>query len=213
MKSWPLFDLRVQTPDLVLRLPTDDELDRLATRAVGHVLTPETAAFLTPWAMLPSPAFERGLLAWNWRHRAAWTPQKWRLQLAVFPDGQRDPIGSIDLNATDFTVCRDVTTGSWLLDSARGRGWGRQIRMGMLHLAFDYLGAQIARSMANTENAASLGVSRSIGYRDDGTERVARDGHVVDLQRVRLDASEWWCPEGYSVAGLDRCRDMFGPDV
>jgi hypothetical protein len=93
VRSWPLFDLRVQTPDLILRLPNDEELDHLARRAVGHVLTPETAHFLNPWAMLGSPAFERGLLAWNWRHRAEWTSEKWRLQFAVFLDGQREPIG------------------------------------------------------------------------------------------------------------------------
>jgi RimJ/RimL family protein N-acetyltransferase len=211
VKSWPLFELRVQTPDLVLRLPTDEEIDALASRAVGHVLTPETVGFLDSWTQIPSPEFERSFVAWHWRCRADWSPQKWRLTLAVFLDGQRDAIGTIGLHATEFALCREVSTGSWLLDSARGRGWGRQMRMGILHLAFDHLGARIARSSAHVDNAASLGVSRSIGYREDGTKRTVSAGQSIDLLRLRLDAEEWWCPEGYSVTGLERCRDMFGP--
>ena len=33
--AWPLFDLRVTTPELTLRLATDAELMRLADRAFG----------------------------------------------------------------------------------------------------------------------------------------------------------------------------------
>ena len=209
MKSWPLFDLRIQTPDLELRLPTDTEIDGLARRSHGRILAPDQL-FLSDWAFLPSPAYERGMIAWHWRSRAEWTPESWRLQLAAFPRDEPEAVGAIDVHATLFGVRAEVVTGSWLIDSVRGRGWGRQMRAGMLHLAFDHLGAEIARSSANVSNGPSLGVSRSLGYRDDGTKRSSFQSRAVDLQRVRLDAVDWVCPPGYSVTGLDGCRDMFG---
>jgi RimJ/RimL family protein N-acetyltransferase len=48
------------------------------------------------------------------------------------------------------------------MDSSVIASWSR---------AFEGLGAQWAVSAAFEDNAASLGVSRKLGYRDDGTER------------------------------------------
>ena len=47
--AWPLFDLRVSTPSLTLRLATDAELMRLAHRAAGAVLPAARAGFMSTW--------------------------------------------------------------------------------------------------------------------------------------------------------------------
>lgn len=161
MHSWPLFDLRVVTDRLTLRVATDAEVDALAQRAVGRVLAPEQACFMGPWTQLPSPAFERDMLQYHWALRGAWTPQQWRLQLGIFPDGVTDPVGMMDIGARDFARSRSVSTGSWMLADYRGAGLGREARRAVLSLAFDTLGAQEARSTAHPDNRASLAVSCS----------------------------------------------------
>ncbi len=46
---WPLFQLRLQTPMLELRLPTDSDLADLASLAAAGVHDPEDQPFAVPW--------------------------------------------------------------------------------------------------------------------------------------------------------------------
>lgn len=65
------------------------------------------------------------------------------------------------------------------------------MRAAVLGLAFDGLGARYAVSDAFTGNAASLGVSRKLGYRDDGIARQVSRGEPAVLQRLRIDLATW----------------------
>jgi RimJ/RimL family protein N-acetyltransferase len=212
MRSWPLFELRLTTPRLVLRLPTDAELDVIARRAVGQVLPPEQADFMTTaWTQLPSPEFERSFMQFHWRVRSAWTPEAWNLDLAAFADGE--PIGCFGLMAEAFAERATVATGSWLLPAWRGRGLGVEGRAAVLALAFEQLGARVARSGAHEDNAASLGVSDALGYERVGCEAVLRpSGRTVREIRVELAREEWERRERPRVAidGLAPCRELFG---
>ncbi|MGF1596904.1 MAG: GNAT family N-acetyltransferase [Acidimicrobiales bacterium] len=136
---WPLFGLRVTTPRLELRSPTDDDLDHLLDVARRGVHDPGFMPFTTPWTDTPSPAFEREALRYWWGNRAGWSPDDWRLDLAVVVDGR--PVGVQGLAATGFPRLRTAETGSWLGLEHQGRGLGREMRAAMLHLAFEQLGA------------------------------------------------------------------------
>ena len=94
---WPLFDLRLRTPRLELRLPTDDDLLALAAVARAGVHDLPGTPFLVPWDELPSPAFERQFLLHWWQVRGSWSPGDWTLGLAVLAEGR--PIGIQDLMA------------------------------------------------------------------------------------------------------------------
>ncbi|HSA53449.1 MAG TPA: GNAT family protein [Yinghuangia sp.] len=86
------------------------------------------------------------------------------------------------------------------------------MRAAVLHLAFAGLGAQHAVSAAYDDNAASLGVSRKLGYRDDGIERHAVRGKPAVLRRLRLTAEQWQRHQLVPVkwAGLPGCLPWFG---
>jgi hypothetical protein len=73
---WPLFDLRIKTPHLELRLPTDDDLLGLMAVARAGVADPDRSVFLVPWHLLPSPAFERQFLLHWWSRRGGWDPTR-----------------------------------------------------------------------------------------------------------------------------------------
>ena len=86
------------------------------------------------------------------------------------------------------------------------------MRAAVLHLAFAGLGAERARSGAFTDNAASLGVSRKLGYVADGTARhVVRDRPVTE-QRLLLDRDRWAAHRTVPVRieGLAPCRPLLG---
>jgi RimJ/RimL family protein N-acetyltransferase len=82
----------------------------------------------------------------------------------------------------------------------------------VLSLAFDHLGAVRAESGALDGNEASLGVSRSIGYRPNGVRIVSVEGRRRVEQRLAIDLDAWRARERppVEVTGLDACRDLFG---
>lgn len=185
----------------------EDELLRLCERAAGNVLTPEQAAFMGPWTQIESPRFEREFMRFHWRARAEWSPERWQLLLGVFADGEL--WGSMDGLAVEFPRLRSVKTGSWLLPQARGRGLGTEMRAAIVQLFFA-IGAREVRSSAHPDNAASLGVSRALGYVEDGTEMISTAAGGIEAIRVRLRREDWTPREDVAISGLEACSALFG---
>ncbi len=208
--SWPLFELSVRTPRLELRLARDDELPELLDVIDRGIHDPATMPFKNPWTDLPRAERERSSLQWWWRQRASWTPQDWTWCGTVFVEGH--PIGSQDLMASNFSTSRQVRTGSWLGREYQGRGFGSEMRAAVLHLAFEGLGARTARSGAFLDNLASIGTSRSLGYRDVGRTTALRRGEQAALVIFELDRAEWRerRRDDIEIVGLERCREFFG---
>lgn len=208
--TWPLYDLRLRTPRLELRLPTEDELADLCQVARAGIHEPDFMPFGVPWTDKPSPQFEREFMQHHWGVRAQWSPQRWTLGLAAFLNGE--PVGFQDVGAADFAVLREVGTGSWLGRAFQGGGLGKQMRAAVLHLAFAELGAVAARSSAFADNPVSLAVSRALGYQDNGITRDVRRGDPTDHLHVLLTRERWQAHRHceVDVAGLESCRDMFG---
>ena len=76
------------------------------------------------------------------------------------------------------------------------------MRTAALGFAFESLGATAAISSATLANGASLGVSRRVGYLENGRSRIVdTGGDVATLQHFRLTAGRWTSPE-VSVTGF-----------
>ncbi|GHB66367.1 putative succinyl-CoA transferase [Streptomyces xanthochromogenes] len=207
---WPLHDLRLHTPRLELRLPDGELLNELAQVAADGVHEPDRMPFTVPWTD-GSPG-DRGRATYRnvLSTIANWSPDNWHLSLAVLHEGKA--VGRQDLMGRRFAVTREVETGSWLGLAHQGRGIGTEMRAAALHLAFAGLGARAALSAAMVDNPRSLGVSRRLGYRDDGlTTAVVRD-RPATLRRLRLERAEWERLRTVDVriVGLDACRGEFG---
>lgn len=186
---WPLFDLRVTTPRLELRVVDDELATALAALAAGGVHHPAATPFFVPWTDLPSPELERGVLQFHWRSRADTSPACWRVPFAAIERGV--VVGSTDLAATDFPVLRQFETGSWLGREHQGRGLGREMRVATLSVGFDAFDAELATTGAWHDNAASLGVTRSLGYEPAGVRRALRRDAPDTLLGFRMDRAHF----------------------
>lgn len=162
--------------------------------------------FGVPWTDAAPEDLRRSFLQHQWRQRSSVEPDRWTLNLAVLHEGV--PIGFQDVTAADFALRRTVETGSWLTRAQQGRGLGAEMRAAVLLLAFDHLGAEVAETSAAEWNAASLGVSRVLGYADNGVGRVpGRPGEVQVERRLRLEPSTFRRPAWrLRVEGLDAAR-------
>lgn len=130
----------------------------------------------------------------------SWEANNWTVLFVVFHDGQ--PMGIQGISGKDFSVVREVSTGSWLGQQFHGQGFGTEMRAAVLEFAFTGLDASTAVSSALIGNEASLGVSRKLGYRLDGIGHVAVEGRRRADQRMRLDRLDWRRPFEVPTNGL-----------
>lgn len=208
---WPVFGLRVRTPRLELR-PVDPDLAfEVAELAAAGVHDPAIMPFAIPWTDAEPPALQQNVVRYYLETWAQFRPEQWRLPFAVL-DGDR-VVGVQDLGARDFPVLRQFTTGSWVGRSFQGRGIGREMRTAVLHVGFAGLDARRAQSDAFTDNAASLAVTRALGYRPNGTAWYLRRGEPAECLSFILDRDGWEATrrDDIVIEGLDeRVRSFMG---
>ncbi|SDM63913.1 GNAT family N-acetyltransferase [Actinacidiphila guanduensis] len=207
---WPLLGLRLNTPRLVLRLPSEQELGQLADLAAEGVHEPDRMPFIVPWTDLPPAQRARSVVQHHWLRRGNWAPDNWALNLAVFEDGR--VVGLQEIAARDFAVLRQVNTASWLGLRHQRQGIGTEMRAAVLHLAFAGLDALEALSGAFEDNPTSFAVSKKLGYEHDGVEQHNIRGRRATMRRLRLTRPEWEAHKHISttVTGLAPCLPLFG---
>lgn len=206
----PQFGLVLRTPRLELRLPTQERLVELGQLAADGVHDPAEMPFLVPWTDVSPVERARATMRYRWRTWGSWTPHDWTLDFVVLLDGV--VVGTQDMTGRDFATLREVATGSWLGRKYHRQGIGTEMRAAVLHLAFAGLEAQSAVSDAFTDNKASLGVSRKLGYAKDGVRRYVRRGQPATSQLLRLDRATWEARRTVPVEieGLEPCLPLLG---
>ncbi|MFI7540481.1 GNAT family N-acetyltransferase [Actinoplanes sp. NPDC049599] len=210
MTTWPLHGLRLGCREVSLRPVREADLPALAAILPADF---EQDPRLELFPGLSDEHNQRRLFYQGyWKALGTWSPSSWVLHFAVAYRGEL--IGVQTLEGDDFPVLRTVDSASWLVPEVRGRGLGVAMRTAVLGLSFDHLGAVAAVSSAVAGNAASLGVSRRIGYTDNGVGLIAvPGGGVAELQHLRLTA-EAWQTAGHgrtvTVDGLEPCLPWFG---
>jgi RimJ/RimL family protein N-acetyltransferase len=207
---WPLFDLRVRTPHLELRYPDDSDAVALATLAANGIHPPDSMPFAAPWSLAPSPQLERDALRFFWRKRAEFTPEEWEVPFAVVNDGV--VVGTQAVLSKAFGTTRAFISGSWLGKEHQGKGTGKEMRAAVLHFGFVGLGATVAYSGAWHDNAPSLAVSKSLGYRANGDEIRARIDKPARMINLKLTRAMWekGRRDDIVIEGLEACLDLFG---
>jgi RimJ/RimL family protein N-acetyltransferase len=208
--AWPFWSLRLWTPRLELRLPDDADAAELADVAAQGIHPPDEMPFMVPWTGLAGDELRRSVMQYHWRVRGTLTPDDWVLNLVVLHEGQI--VGAQAIGAERFAIARTVETGSWLGQAHQGQGIGREMRAAVLALAFTGLGAERAESAAFTDNPASAGVSRALGYAENGTRvEVVQDRARTSI-RFLMTREAWHAADRIPVTidGLDQCLPLLG---
>ncbi len=211
VEHWPLFGLRVRTPRVELCYPNDEQIAEIASRAVRDgVHDPAFMPFTIEWTDVPAPLQQRLTMQHHWSVRATWTPRDWTCNFIVLVDDRI--VGSQSAAAKEFALLRSPLTGSYLFAPEQGRGIGTEMRSAVLHLLFAGLGADYAHTAAWSDNAASLGVTRRLGYEYQGTRRMSSRGTARDHLDFRLTREVWARTrrDDIVIEGLTPCLDLFG---
>lgn len=210
--AWPLFRLRLRTPRLELRLARDEDLGSLVESALAGIHDPGVMPFAMPWTDADPDEQARGIARHVWRQRVESSPDDWTLLFAIRHEGAA--IGLQDVRGHRFPTRRTISTGSWLTASKQGLGLGTEMRAAVLAFAFDHLGAEVAETSSADWNGSSQGVTRRLGYRDNGVGRIeARPGEMELDVRFRLER-EWFVRPEWTleVEGVADARRELGLD-
>jgi len=210
MDCWPLFDLRITTPRLELQYVSDADADELMTLAAKGIHAEDFMPFGIPWTRIEPPQLQWQGMQHYWRLRTEVSAASWTLPFAIREDGVL--VGTQALKGTSFPVTHAVSTGSWLGRAHQGRGIGKEMRAAVLHLAFDALGAQVAETSAFADNGPSVGVTTSLGYKDNGWWMDDREGKPARHRRFRLERDDWLARrrDDIEVTGLEPCLPLLG---
>jgi RimJ/RimL family protein N-acetyltransferase len=155
-------------------------------------------------------ATEERFLDWHLSALRDWRPYDWRLELVVFLDGR--PIGVQAVHGVQFSRTKRGSTGSWLGARWQRQGLGTEMRGAILTLLFDGLGGSEAASGAIFGNAASLGVSRKLGYEQVGVSTVSPRGVAVEHADLLLTRDRFQRPHDVTIEGLEGLDSLFGVD-
>ena len=206
MNLAPLFALRLRTPRLELRLPTEAELVELYEVAATGIHPPEEMPFAFAWTdHLTLESF----LAHHHSSRETWTPESWALDLGTWVDGVLAGVQGI--GATAFAVNRTIGTGSWLGRRFQRRGVGTEMRSAVVELAFRELEASAVTSSAFETSAASRRVSEKLGYHLVGQDTMSPRGVPLPHLQLRLEREQWpGAPFRVDVEGIEGCLPLFG---
>lgn len=205
----PLFDLRLRTPRLELRLGTQAEIDELGMLAMRGIHPPDDMPFGVAWSdRIGEPDFLAGFRAYHAGRLAAWTLDSWGVDFLVWRD--RVPVGAMGISAESFAAARTVTTGSWLGAAYQGQGIGTEMRVAVLELAFRGLGAVAATSGFLEGNTRSARVSQKLGYTETGIGEISPRGLPVPHHDLRLDRADWTAPYPVAISGLEAALPLFG---
>ena len=213
--SWdeifPPFGLVIRCGPVELRGLSQDDipaLTHLATRGVHNDGRPMPFSG-TDWSALPPAELPLNSSRFYWRTWAEFTPERWTLPTVVRRDGEI--VGCQDVRTEDFVIRRLASTGSWLGLAHQRRGTGTLMRQAICAFMFDELGATQMRTEAYADNAASLGVSRVVGYREYDRIPMVREGAAAGMVALKLTPDSFVRPVyPLEVQGAAEFREFIG---
>lgn len=210
--AFPVLGLRITAGDLELHGIDDPTIIALAELASRGVHPPERMPFAVPWTDTPPDRLVREFARYHWSVRTEFSPDRWRLELAVRWRGEL--VGTQAFGTHDYLVTRTGETGSWLGKEHQGHGIGTRMRQAMCAFVFDSLDALEITSAAFVDNPASDAVSRRVGYRLNGMKRVQRRPGEVALQhQYVLVPEDLVRGPDLVVEGLGPVRRLIGLDI
>ena len=201
----PLFDLRLRTARLELRLPTTTRSFARTSRK-----TRPSAGVHAVFRSLDG----RDQVARDVDGFAAYHRGRGRVgdltvapQLRVWTDEGLIGTQGVEANSSRHTHGSD---GIVARAAIQGRGYGTEMRAAVLELAFAGLGAGCR--CRGARDVASTRVSEKLGYEPAGEATACPRGEPVREQRFRLTREAWESRARIDVeiVGLELCLPLFG---
>ncbi|MDN5727552.1 MAG: GNAT family N-acetyltransferase [Propionibacteriales bacterium] len=208
-KIWPPYGVTITAGDLVLAVTREGDSCELVDLVLDGVHDPDFMPFLFPWTDAPREEVPGNYLQYLARTVAGFSPSSFSLQFVVRRNGEAVGIQGLEANS-NFRITRTLETGSWLARRFHGQGIGTRMRQAVCAFAFDVLGATEITSGAFLDNGPSQAVSRKVGYRPNGIQRMERREQLAQQQLLVLTEADLVRGEPITVTGADPLLAQLG---
>lgn len=205
---WPPYGVRITEGNLELTVMRESDAPELVDLVLSGIHEPDRMPFIFPWTRRSAEAAPAEYLRFMARNKTRCTPDDWDLDFAVRVDGEL--VGTQGIGGKNFPVARTLETGSWLALHHQGKGIGTRMRRAVCAFVFDELGATEVTSHAFADNPASIAVSRKVGYRDNGTKQVAREGKLTVEVAFSLRPDDLVRSASIHTTGAEALRRFLG---
>jgi RimJ/RimL family protein N-acetyltransferase len=169
-------DLPIETPRLILRLPSSADLSDL-NRMFRHRLTARAlGAPLHSTSEMREPALMVARTLREFRSGA-------HLSLSVLLQENHRCVGRVGLRGLDWTYHKVESLSFWIDPKFWNRGLATEASWFLCHAGFVQLGLRRISSQALDRNEASQTVLRKLGFRKEGRERqaICLRGRCMDM--------------------------------
>lgn len=199
----PLYNIAIKTPRLELRVPRQNEIEKLAQILTNGIQKADEPHFMED--KLYGKSLEentKGLQEFIDKGMNEWDKEDWHLPFAVFYEGK--PIGLVTMFSHNFPITRGFGVSYWIGLSFQGKGLGTEAFQGVLSFGFDGLDAQEAYAGAYSDNIPSLHLMEKLGFVFNGEYWMARQGKAVKDRRMRLPRENWKNPTNINIEGFEQ---------
>lgn len=160
------------------------ELREFVPEDVAAIMAAGRDRQITDHTYMPREPDDDRARAWIERAVAGWERGVCRLAISEIEDPARRCVGQAGLLLQQIPGNAEAVY--WLLEGARGRGWGAQALGLVTGWAFEHLGIERMEVLIDIENDASQRTAEKAGYTREGIRRSYE--RVPDRGRVDL-----WC--------------------
>lgn len=203
-----LFNIKIATTRLELRIPKNEEIQKLG-KVLSEGIQKEGEPHFMDESHYKKSAEEhaKGLQEFVHKSINEWNKDNWHIPFAVFYEGKA--IGLVTMFSHDFPIARGFGCSYWIGLAYQGKGLGTEAFQTVLSFGFDGLNAREAYAGAYSDNTASLKLMEKLGFIFNGEYWVARQGQAVKDKRMRLPREQWKKPENVTIEGFESCKDLF----
>ena len=206
-----LYGLRIRTPRVELRIPTNNDIKVLHRVARGGIHDPAVMPFADPWTDKPEPEFGRSMQAELRQGRNTIGRTGWNVPFVVRARDVGSPLlGVAWLRSTEEPG--RFETSAWIARRFQGKGYGREVEAAVLAFAFEQCGAQEVSAGTFAFNGAGRSLARGAGFVETPADPVLNRGELAEYVTLTLDAAGYRNHAGnipVTVAGFDRVAHMF----
>jgi RimJ/RimL family protein N-acetyltransferase len=206
-----LFRLTLKTSRLVLRVPTEEEIEGLAQVAANGIQKPGESHFHDDRLYGSFEDIKKFLLEEIQKRATECDKEDWQLPFAIFYEGK--PVGMVTMYSKQFYIAKGFGVSYWIGLPFQRKRIGTETVRTVLSLGFDGLGAREAYGGAWSDNIPSLRVMEKLGFIFNGEYWMVRQGKAVKDKRMRLPKEHWIKPNDILIEGLESCLHILGASV
>ena len=202
--NWPINSLAIHTERLALRVPREDDIEKINALLQTGVQAENTPEYSSSWLYIDKSNRINEYIKDINTHYDNWKPDHWNLPLAVLFEDK--PIGMQYISHKPIGNIYTFGSGMWVGLEYQNKGFATEMGRAVLKFGFETLNASTGFLGAWSDNKASLRVIEKLGYKECRRTLAERSGEQAENITLQFSGKNY-IPEKYSDINIKGVSD------